>query len=306
MIRRDRLVQHAPANPFRCNKGRNRTHQVEHAMVDIVFSPATLRFLIGWRQPGWSLTTQSQILVEGASGVTATISGDADRFEGNLRLTSFSRVRAPLPPVPAGGRGPLPELTLPGYIWVVNDQSDGSVAIDVEPNGYLEISVAPNIVTDLPITNANNRFTANIAVTGSSAGVDLVLNVVHIASASIKLDNDGFAPGESGETLTWSVVADVWPTDPSDYPINFVLGNPVAGGVVQGQLEMNPELLVITKSAPPPIAPGSGINWFVSQSTVVSAYWFATPTTSGEFNLLQYFFNSALSSPSNTLDYSIT
>jgi hypothetical protein len=272
-------------------------------MVDIVFSPATLRFLIGWRQPGWSLTAQSQILVEGASRITATISGDADRFEGNLRLTSFSRVRAPLPPVPVGGRGPLPEITLPGYIWVVNDQSDGSVAVDVDPYGYLEISVAPNIVTDVPITNANNRFTANVAVTGSSAGVDLVLNVVQ-ASGSISLDNEGFAPGESGETLTWSVLADLWPTDPSDYPINFVLGNPVAGGVVQGQLEMNPELLVITKSAPPSLAPGD--NWFFSQSTVVSAYWFATPTRSGEFSLLQYFFNSATSSPSKPVSYSIT
>jgi hypothetical protein len=99
----------------------------------------------------------------------------------------------------------------------------------------------------------------------------------------------------------------VWPQEPSDYPITFTLGNPVAGGVVQGELEagVSPDILTFSFSSPPQnIQPGFG--WSFTGETMVYAYWFATPVKANSFTLWQYFFNGAISSQSDSLGYSIS
>jgi hypothetical protein len=161
--------------------------QMEHVM-DITFSPATLLFFSAPRAQAWGLTTSSQILYQGAKGITAKLVGpQASQFQGqgNLALTAWRRARVPYPPPPPRGTGPLPLILPVGWTYVVSDSSDGTRPINVDPFGYLEITMTPNVATvgndgKPNITNSNNRFAANVQVVGSSAGVGLVLNVVDI------------------------------------------------------------------------------------------------------------------------------
>ena len=181
-----------------------------------------------------------------------------------------------------------PDLVLSGgsvqTIYEMSGSSDGSRPLPVDAGGYVEITPTCNPAPSdtINVIQNNNRFTANIAVTGTNWHpnpilLKSVLNVVSPASASIywadtqTLMFQGTVTGGMG-------LPTLYPPESEDYPIEFAMGaggsglisplldasgHPVGGG--GAGLTMSPAVLIAVwydetvpqKTYPNPIFGGS-------------------------------------------------
>ncbi len=294
--------------------------------------------------PSWAETTSSSNVPAQAQNVQASIEGaNASQFTG-LQLTAWKPVTYSVPPPPPGPTPAVAQQSLmlnptmvlrrqspskpstirvgsglqTGITYVVSGQSDGSApGLTIEKGGYLEISVQAQPVgstgTDgqpFNMMDPNNRFTANVLVTGKYTGATDSWNPIILSSVLyvVQIDDGpnifgftgpgvavypaqgepattyevGFVAGSTQLTIEWQGNARLWPSDDDVYPIEHVLG-PVAGSIsYDGFLYMLPSNLVVTWLTPPTgtVSGGSLLAEF-DVTGKVGAYWYAPDVPGG-------------------------
>lgn len=220
-----------------------------------------------------------------------------------------------------------PDLVLSGgaggvqTFYEMSGSSDGT-SLPVDAGGYVEITPTCNPAPSdtMNVTQGNNRFMANIAVTGTNWNpnpilLKLVLNVVGSPHCTLEWAASKEQLGETNN-LYWTGVLFplLYPPEDEDYPIEFTCGaggsglispmldgngHPVAGGNV---LTMSPPVIVSYWSNHNDAANGipAGIPGSFSGYATVTQF---APTTETDvyFSLVQTFFNSSYSSMSGSI-----
>jgi hypothetical protein len=199
-----------------------------------------------------------------------------------------------------------------GYTWALTGASDGRTPLAVD--GFLLIwvhasapALGPNrepIGNDgNPLTNSNNKFTANLVVTGSTWDQPLTIplslyEVNYFASLSSQTLT---VPG----TLEWYINFFSWPQDQDVYPIQFSLyPNSADGTVVPFRVKM---LSPLTPSVGSPQAIEGPSK--AGAPAVIGTATFYVPDPGqlgpGNFYLFQNFFNNFIYAvPTVEINYS--
>jgi hypothetical protein len=213
------------------------------------------------------------------------------------------------------------------YEMTGTSASDGTptTPLLVNAGGYVEISASA-----LPWpkkgpwpTQGNNRFVANIVVTGIAGTgtnwnpISLVLNVVDgelsgnlnfgelSGGTWIVLSSPSFQAGQSYPmAIKWSTsnTPSLWPPSQDDYPIYFGVGDAI---LVPGQLYISPPGLMTWWTGPAGTGPSDAGHTLEAYSTVIVDP--SAPSVQDQpLNVLQSFYNNSLVFQSGSIGYSIT